>query len=89
MDIEFNSLEELYNRLRPALLTKLSDLKANGYGYLKIEDIWNYLKENKWKNSHDLMLSDMVSDILNSDNALIDDYFKEKINEKNRKIYLD
>ena len=34
MDIEFNSLEELYNRLRPALLTKLSDLKANGYGYL-------------------------------------------------------
>ncbi len=89
MDIEFNSLEELYNRLRPALLTKLSDLKANGYGYLKIEDIWNYLKENKWKSSHDLMLSDMVSDILNSDNALIDDYFKEKINEKNRKIYLD
>ena len=79
MDIEFNSLEELYNRLRPALLTKLSDLKANGYGYLKIEDIWNYLKENKWKSSHDLMLSDMVSDILNSDNALIDDYFKEKI----------
>ena len=89
MDIEFNSLEELYNRLRPALLTKLSDLKANGYGYLKIEDIWNYLKENKWKSSHDLMLSDMVSDILNSDNALIDDYFKEKINKKNRKIYLD
>ena len=89
MDIEFNSLEELYNRLRPALLTKLSDLKANGYGYLKIEDIWNYLKENKWKSSHDLMLSDMVSDILDSDNALIDDYFKEKINEKNRKIYLD
>ena len=89
MDIGFNSLEELYNRLRPALLTKLSDLKANGYGYLKIEDIWNYLKENKWKSSHDLMLSDMVSDILDSDNALIDDYFKEKINEKNRKIYLD
>ena len=46
-------------------------------------------KEKKWKNSHDLMLSDMVSDILNSDNALIDDYFKEKINEKNRKVYLD
>ena len=89
MEIEFNSLEELYNRLRPALNVKLSELKANGYGYLKLEDIWNYLKENKWKSSHDLMLSDMVSDILNSDNALIDDYFKEKINEKNRKLYLD
>ena len=89
MDIEFNSLEELYNRLRPALNAKMSELTANGYGYLKPEDIWNYLKEKKWKNSHDLMLIDMVSDILNSDNALIDDYFKEKINEKNRKVYLD
>ena len=89
MNLEFNSLEELYNRLRPALNAKMSELKVNGYGYLKNEDIWNYLKEKKWKNSHDLMLSDMVSDILNSDNALIDDYFKEKINEKNRKLYLD
>ena len=89
MDLEFNSLEELYNRLRPALNTKMSELTLNGYGYLKCEDIWNYLKENKWKNGHDLMLSDMVSDILNADNVLIDDYFKEKINEKNRKIYFD
>ena len=89
MDIEFNSVEELYNRLKPALKSKMSDLEANGYGYLKIEDIWNYLKEKKWVNSHDLMLSDMVSDILNSDNVLIDAYFKEKINEKNRKIYFD
>ena len=89
MDLEFNSLEELYNRLRPALNVKMSDLRANGYGYLKPEDIWNYLKEKKWKSSRDLMLSDMVSDILNSDNALIDAYFKEKINEKNRKVYLD
>ena len=89
MDLEFKSLEELYNRLRPALNTKMSELKANGYGYLKPEDIWNYLKEKKWKSSHDLMLSDMVSDILNCDNALVDDYFKEKINEKNRKVYFD
>ena len=26
----------------------------------------------------------MVSDILNADNELIDDYFKEKLNEKNK-----
>lgn len=89
MDLEFNSLEELYNRLRPALNVKMSDLRANGYGYLKPEDIWNYLKEKKWHNSHDLMLSDMVSDILNVDNVLVDSYFKEMINEKNRKIYFD
>lgn len=89
MDIEFNSLEELYNRLRPALNVKLTDLKNNGYGYLKIEDIWNFLKEKKWRKSHDLSLNDMVSDILNCDNELIDDYFKEKINSKNRKLYLE
>lgn len=89
MDLEFNSLEELYNRLRPALNTKMSELRANGYGYLKPEDIWNYLKETRWHNSHDLMLSDMVSDILNVDDVLVDDYFKEKISEKSRKIYFD
>lgn len=89
MDLEFKSAAELYNRLRPALNTKMSDLKANGYGYLKPEDIWNYLKEKKWRDSHDLMLSDMVSDILNVDDVLVDDYFKEKINEKNRKVYFD
>ena len=89
MDLEFNSLEELYNRLRPALNAKMSELSTNGYGYLKPEDIWNYLKEKKWKSSRDLMLSDMVSDILNADNVLIDGYFKDKINEKNRKVYLD
>ena len=89
MDLDFSSLEELYNRLKPALRTKKRELKENGYGYLKIEDIWNYLKENKWKRSSNLSLNDMVSDILNSDNEFIDDYFKEKLNEKNREVYFN
>ena len=46
MELEFSSVEELYNRLKPALRTKLSELSEYGYGYLKIEDIWNYLKIN-------------------------------------------
>ena len=87
MDMEFSSLEELYNRLKPALRTKMRELKENGYGYLKIEDIWNYLKEKKWIHSNNLSLNDMVSDILNADNEFIDDYFKDKLNEKNREIY--
>lgn len=89
MDMEFSSLEELYNRLKPALRTKRTELKENGYGYLKIEDIWNYLKEKKWKRSNNLSLNDMVSDILNADNEFIDDYFKEKLNEKNREVYFN
>ena len=89
MEIEFSSIEELYNRLKPALRTKQSELKQNGYGYLKIEDVWNYLKEKKWIKSRNLGLNEMVSDILNADNELIDEYFKEKLNEKSRKIYFE
>ncbi len=87
--MEFSSQKQLYDRLKPALNAKMTELKQNGYGYLKIEDIWNYLSESKWRTSHNLALNEMVSDILNCDNELIDTYFKDKINEKNRKLYLD
>ena len=40
MDLEFNSLQELYNRLKPALLTKQSEMRRNGYEYIRIEDIF-------------------------------------------------
>lgn len=89
MDIEFSSLEELYKRLTPALKTKMSELRQYGYGYLKIEDIWNYLKENVWTSSHNLSLNEMVSDILNVKSENVDLYFKEKISEKSRKVYFD
>ena len=72
MDIEFNSVSELYNRLLPALRSKVTELKNNGYDYLNVNDVWNYLKDTRWQNSHNLTLSDMVSDILYSDNELID-----------------
>ena len=87
MEVEFNSLEELYNRLKPALITKRNEMNRNGYKYIKIEDIWNYLKEIKWKKSKDLSLYEMVSDVLNVDDLLIDNYLKQKLNLKNRKIY--
>lgn len=87
MEIEFNSLEELYNRLKPALKTKKGEMHRSGYNYIEIEDIWNYLKEVKWKKAKDLSLYEMVSDVLNSDDLLIDDYLKNKLNLKNRKVY--
>ncbi len=89
MDIEFNSVEELYERLKPALRSKLAELKREGYYYLTIKDIWNYLKENKWNESKNLSLSDMVSDIFNSDNVVIDDYFKRKMLKRTRRVYLE
>ena len=87
MDIEFNSLEELYNRLKPALNTKQREMIRNGYNYIKIEDIWNYLKEIKWKKANNLALYEMVSDVLNIDDIVIDGYLKQKLNLKSREVY--
>ena len=89
MDIEFSSLEELYKRIKPALKTKKEEMRRNGIPYIKEEDIWNYLKEIKWKKSKGLSLSEMVSDILNADDLVIDDYLKTKLNQKDRTIYFD
>lgn len=89
MDITFGSLEELYKRIKPALKTKKEEMRRAGYIYIKEEDIWNYLKEVKWINAKNLSLYQMVSDVLNSDNMLIDKYLKEKLNMRNRVVYFD
>ena len=87
MNYEFNSLEELYNRLKPALEAKRIQMKRNGFNYIRIKDIWNYLKEIKWKKARDLSLYEMVDDVLNIDDIVIDSYIRGKMNLKNREIY--
>lgn len=82
MDIEFSSIKELYERLTPALNAKLNELKKYDLDYIKKEDIWNYLKINKWEKANNLLLYQMVDDILNLDNDLIDNYVKEEIRKK-------
>lgn len=82
MDIEFNSIKELYERLLPALKTKVTELKRNDLDYIKVEDIWNYLKETKWKSANNLLLYQMVDDILKLDNNEIDEYVKAEIRKK-------
>ena len=89
MDIKFETLEELYKRIKPALITKKNEMHRDGYIYIKEEDIWNYLKEIIWKDAKDLSLYDMTSDILNTDNIIIDNYLKEKLNLRNRNVYFD
>ena len=89
MAIEFNSLEDLYNRIKPALLVKKNDLLRNGISYIKEEDIWNYFKEIKWQSAKDLSLHDMVHDIINIDNYYIDKYVKEKMQTQKRTPYFD
>ncbi|MBO5120634.1 MAG: hypothetical protein J6C28_02985 [Bacilli bacterium] len=89
MDYEFSSKEELFQRVRPALKAKLNEFNRLGYSYVQEVDIWNYLIENVWSKSKDLMLSDIVNDILHLKIKKIDDYLKEKMNSTNRTQYFD
>ena len=89
MDYEFSSKEELFQRVRPALKAKLNEFNRLGYSYVQEVDIWNYLIENVWSKSKDLMLSDIVNDILHLKIKKIDDYLKEKMSSTNRTQYFD
>ena len=89
MEVEFHSLEELYRFIRPALVTKQSEMYRCGYHYIEPEDIWNYLKEIKWKNAINLRTDEMVNDILHTDDAIIDDYVRSKLHRKKRRVYFD
>lgn len=76
-DIEFNSVIELYNRVKPALNSKIKELKREKFDYIKEEDIWNYLIKTKWQQADGLVLCDVVDDILHVDNKKLDQYIKE------------
>lgn len=82
MDIEFNTVQELYDRLNPALKAKVVELRRYDLDYIKQDDIWNYLKDTKWMNATNLLLYQMVDDILNLDNNEIDEYVKGEIRKK-------
>ena len=89
MDLEFETIEDLYRRLIPALRTKRREMRRNGYPYIKEEDIWNYLKEVKWVRARNLLLYEMENDVLGASEEQIDGYLKEKLNRRNRTIYFN
>ena len=89
MDLEFETIGDLYRRLIPALRTKRREMRRNGYPYIKEEDIWNYLKEVKWVRARNLLLYEMVNDVLGASEEQIDGYLKEKLNRRNRTIYFN
>lgn len=74
MNLKFNNIKELYELLLPALETKEIQLKRNDYFGLTKKDIWEYLKETKWKNSNNLRIYQMVYDILYVDNDALNSY---------------
>lgn len=72
--MEYKSQKDLYMNLVPALNVKVKLLKRNNYKDITREDIWNYLKINKWQYAVDLTLADMVQDIIHTDNIEISNY---------------
>ena len=77
MNNEFNTKEELFNRVKPALRIKEKDLKKLGFLNITGLDVWNYLIESKWSKSKNLVLSDIVDDILNVDIDGLNDYLNK------------
>ena len=82
-EIKFSSLQDLYNRLKPALRSKLKELHKLDKIYIKENDIFEYLSETKWQNSTNLTLDVMVDNILYLDNDLLDEYVQKKIIKEN------
>ena len=77
--IEFKSAKELYDRVLPALYSKVKEVRKLGFKYITEKDIWNYLVNNTWKTKRNLQLHDLISDILYADNYKLNDYVMDKM----------
>ena len=66
-ELKFHSLNELYERIYPALNAKKAELKRDGIDVSEIF-LWNCLKKNKWVQNENLKLYDMVNNIFSLTN---------------------
>lgn len=75
---EFTTIQELYEKVMPALKSKKNELRINKIYFIKEKEIFLCLQETKWQNESNLTLYDIVNDILT---IKIDDlltYMKDK-----------
>jgi hypothetical protein len=75
--MKFNTEQELYDRVLPALTSKVSELERKNIKNIKQRDIWQMLKQTKWMTAHDLTLAEIVSDILNLNPLDIEAYYSD------------
>lgn len=67
--MEGETLEKkLFNRVKPALKSKIKELKRLGINNVSEEFLFEYLKKNIWNQKEKLTLGDLVNDILMCDN---------------------
>lgn len=86
MNNEFKTIDDLYKRLKPALYSKVVELKRMGLDYIKEEDIFNYLLKNSWSDRDNLSISELTNDILYLDNNLITNYVMNMLKNTERII---
>ena len=77
--LEFRTKEELYNRVLPALYSKIKEIRKLGFKFITEKDVWNYLVETEWKTRVNLELYDLINDILYVDNYRLNDYVNQKL----------
>ena len=64
MDLEFKNIDELKNRMMPALKIRVKELKKQKYS--GDEDVlWEYFVRI-WQEKKNLTLADLVDDVLNT-----------------------
>ena len=81
----YTNIKELFNDLKPAFNVKLRLIKKD-YDYITRNDIWNYLKINKWRKDIGLTISEMVDDIIMVDIDKVDRFLKEYIKKQERQL---
>lgn len=83
--MDYKSEEELFNSLRGAFQVKLRMINKD-YDYIKMVDIWNYLKINKWCKDKNLSISEMVNDIIKVDITKVDIFLKKYLKKEERTL---
>ena len=69
--MEYKNQLELYQKLVPVFNVKERLINISHNNDVTINDIWHYLAINKWRNSTNLTLADIVNDIINIDVDMI------------------
>jgi len=82
---EYKNVKELFEGLKPAFNVKLRLIKKD-YDYITRNDIWNYLKINKWCKDVNLTISEMVDDIIMVDIDKVDRFIKDYIKKQERQL---
>lgn len=81
MENNFNTQNELFNKVKPALRTKKNELARNGIKFVSEIDIWEYNKNYNWRNAKGLTLASIVNDILNTDDKLYQEFALKRIKD--------